>query len=254
MSKVDTKPLRADDVAAAFSWWRDAGVDLHFEDDVTDWLAKEGAAAPAQAPTVATHSVGDAKQAEIEEKIDLLGPEPPATLEAFRTWWMEAPGLDPAGTRGRIVPRGPEKAELLVLVADPEQGDRDKLLSQRQGALLNKILTAMGIAEDDVYFASVLPRHQPMTDGAALVASGHGDVLLHHIALAKPKKIVAFGANILPLLEHTAAQGPKSLREINHDGRRTPLMTSEGLDSMLAMPRLKARFWRKWLEWVEELQ
>jgi DNA polymerase len=27
-------------------------------------------------------------------------------------------------------------------------------------------------------------------------------------------------------------------------------MAADGLDSMMAMPQLKARFWRRWLEWT----
>lgn len=141
----------------------------------------------------------------------------------------------------------------MVLVTDAEVEDGEKLLSGPQGRLLSKILIAMGFDEaSEVYVASAAPRHMPMVDGTALVAAGYAEVLRHHIALVAPQKIVSFGANILPLLGHDAAQDPNSLREINHDGGTTPLLASEGLESLAAMPRLKVRFWRRWLGWVND--
>ena len=249
---IDQKPRLSDEITAAFAWWHDAGVDLDFTDDVTDWLAQ---------PEVADEQAGDAPRrtspppkaepAPAQQKVDLLGPNFPQDLTEFHNWWLEEPGLDPIGPRGRISPRGKAGSELMVLVVDPEAEDRDRLLSGPQGRLLARALTAMGMKEDQIYLASALPRHTPMADGAALAQAGYTEVLLHHIKLARPKKILAFGTNILPLLGHNAAQDPQSLREINHDGARVPLLVTEGLDSMLAMPRLKARFWRRWLEWTD---
>ena len=138
----------------------------------------------------------------------------------------------------------------MLVVVDPEQGDKDKLLSQAQGRLVTRMLAAMNISEDEVYFASALPRHSPMADGAALVGAGFSDVLQHHIKLVNPDRVLAFGANILPLLGHTAAQEPASLEKINHEGFSVAAMAAEGLDSLMAMPQLKARFWRRWLEWT----
>ncbi len=237
------------DIAAAFEWWRNAGVDLDFSDDVTDWLAEPVAEEEVRAPATA-------KTAEVQpvapKKADLLGPNPPQDLAAFREWWLAAPGLDAIGPRGRIPPRGEAGAKLMILAVDPEEEDREHLFSGPQGRLLSRMLGAMGVAEEETYLATALPRHTPLAGGEALLSAGYGEVLLHHIALARPEKILAFGANILPLLGHNAAQGAKSLREINHEKGSTPLMASEGLDSLLAMPRLKARFWRRWLEWTDD--
>lgn len=246
---ADPRPLRDGDIAAAFGWWQDAGVDFDFLDDATDWLAEPVAPEPIETPVERQSEETPIASPPNPKNVDLLGESPPGDLEAFINWWKSDPALGPGG---RVPPRGNSNASLMVLVTDPEDGDTDTLLSQSQGRLLSRILSAIGLDQDEVYFASAVPRHQPMAEGAAIAASGYRDVLLHHIALAKPQKIIAFGANILPLLGHNAAQETKSLHEINHDGVRTPLMTSDGLDSMLSMPRLKARFWRKWLEWVED--
>jgi DNA polymerase len=45
------------------------------------------------------------------------------------------------------------------------------------------------------------------------------------------------------------ASADHPLREINQAGCKIPAMTSETLEAMMEMPRLKARFWRRWMEW-----
>lgn len=248
MADHDTLTVR--DLTAAFEWWRDAGVDYDFADDATDWLVKPAEPVEAARPAAKAKTAERQYDAPPTQKIDLLGPNPPQDLAAFREWWLSEPTLDAIGPRGRIAPRGEAGARLMLLVMDPEQGDTDKLLSQAQGRLVSRMLAAMQIAEENVYFASALPRHTPMVDGAALAGSGFREVLQHHIKLAAPQRVLAFGTNILPLLAHEAAQEPASLEKINHEGFSVPAMATEGLDSMMAMPQLKARFWRRWLEWT----
>ena len=141
----------------------------------------------------------------------------------------------------------------MILVVDPEQRDSEQLLSGPQGQLLERIITAMGIKEEAVYFASALPRSTPMADTAAIAASGMDKVTLHHVNLVSPQKLLALGSSIPPLLGHELTNDLSSLREINQNSRSVPMMVSEGLDSMMAMPRLKARFWRRWMEWSADL-
>ncbi len=248
MANQDT--LTSRDFDALVSWWRDAGVDCDFVDDATDWLAE-----PSVAETTGKSLAKAMPKLEIAEppppqKIDLFAANRPADLASFREWWMSEPSLDAIGPRGRVASRGNARAKLMLIVVDPEQGDTEKLLSQTQGRLVSRMLAAMQISEDDVYFASALPRHTPMAEGAALAQEGFSEVLQYHIKLASPQRVLAFGANLLPLLGHDAAQEPASLEKINQEGFSVTAMAADGLDSMMAMPQLKARFWRRWLEWT----
>ena len=257
---MDTSPTPyKDELASAFSWWRDAGVDQDFTDDATAWLVEEDAR-PALDAEPEAHSVPakhvpaqSVPQSPKVERVDLLGSSPPETLDAFREFWMEAPGLDAIGPRGRVPPRGEPNAQLMVLVTDPEQGDRDRLLSGPQGELLEAMLRAMGFDEGQIYFASALPRHTPMADTPAIAAGGMDAVTLHHIALAQPEAVLVMGTNILPLIGGISTKEPQSLREINLTGSSKPALLTDGLDSLTAMPRLKARFWRRWIEWSAEV-
>ena len=242
---------------AAIAWWKEAGVDYDFADNATEWLAEpeptpEQVAAEAKATT--QPAANEQKPAPQPEKINLLGENPPQDLATWHEFWLSEPGLDAIGPRGRISAVGEANADLMVLVVDPEDGDRNQLLSHSQGQLLNRILTAMGTDRDQIYLASALPRHTPMADCHALAAGGFEELLRHHIALASPKRILALGRNILPFLGHEAAQDHAALSEYCHDDQRTQLMVVESLESMMGSPRLKARFWRRWLAWTQNSQ
>ena len=138
----------------------------------------------------------------------------------------------------------------MVLVPYPEAEDREHLLSGPQGTLVEAVLEAMGIGASGAYLASVLPRHSPHPDWVSLAADGLGEVLAHHIALAAPKRLIAFGSNILPLLGHDPANNADCSPVFNHESLTIPLLPAMSLTALLATPRRKAAFWRGWLEWT----
>lgn len=136
----------------------------------------------------------------------------------------------------------------MVLVPDPESGDSDSLLSGPQGRLLAAILSAMGLAPEDCYLASALPRHTPMADLASLASSGLDTVTMHHITLVAPQQVVMFGQGLGAFVPVTGPEGDHGLRGLHRTGGNPPVLITETLESMLDMPRLKARFWRRWME------
>lgn len=262
MSKPNLSLTR--ELEASLAWWRAAGVDCDYSDDVTAWLADAplemapagGAAKTGSQPGSALqekprgaaqqHNAPPPAPAPDTPRRNLLGDSPPADLAAFRQWWLSAPELGAAGLYPRIAPRGGKGATLMVLVPQPEEHDRERLMEGSQGRLLANILAAMGLDESAVYLASALPCHTPMADLTAIGAGGMIDVLAHHLALVEPKRILVLGTGLIAML------GPKSdqpLREINHAKGKVPVMVSETLDAMMDMPRLKARFWKRWIEW-----
>ena len=258
-------PPLADEMASAMHWWSLAGVDQDYVDDATDWLADAGSvesvAAGKSEADKAQQSAPQASRAQSEEiskepvkRLNLLGETPPATLEEFRQWWLEAPGLDAIGPRGRVAARGSAGAKLMILVVDPEQGDTDQLLSGPQGRLLARMLSAMGISDSESYIASTLPRHTPMADTENLAAGGMDAVTLHHVGLVSPQRLLCLGKGVLPMIGQNVSNPETSLREINQDPSEIKFLTSEGLESLMTMPRLKARFWRRWIEWSANWQ
>jgi DNA polymerase len=174
----------------------------------------------------------------------------PQQLENFSAWWLTEPSLDHGIVMERIAPRGPAGAKLMVLVDYPEADDRTSLLSGDQGKLLSAFLVAGGIPADQVYVASVLPRHTPLPDWTALGAAGLDAVTAHHVALAAPERLILLSEHISPLLGNDPANSAESLRRFNHEGRSIPVLVAAGLDDMLLRPRLKAVLWQRWLEWT----
>lgn len=261
-------PSLAREFAAALAWWQSAGVDCDFADDATAWLAdaapevqaqpqhagrigaSSAVSSPGQQSNPASHRTAPVAvpqpTAPASPRRNLLGDSPPADLATFRQWWLESPELDTGGLYPRIAPRGGSGAALMVLVPQPEEHDRDVLLQGPQGRLLANILAAMGLDDSATYIASALPCHTPMADLATLTAGGMDAVLAHHVALAAPQRLLVLGTGLAPML---GPQGDQPLREINYNGGKTPLMVSETLDAMMDMPRLKARFWKRWMEW-----
>ncbi|MEE4205591.1 MAG: uracil-DNA glycosylase family protein [Erythrobacter sp.] len=251
-------PDLAREIAAHRAWWALAGVDCDFADDATAWLAEQITAAPMERedePRAGRAAASPEPQVEeIAPPPDLLGDSPPATLAAFREWWLEAPGLDAIGPRGRVPARGKAGAALMVLVVHPEEGDTERLLSGPQGRLLDAILAAMGIGPDEAYVASALPRFTPMADCAVEARRGMGEVLSHHIALASPKRIVAFGTGLAALLGSDAKKDYANLPNVHHKPSNVAVLVSGDLESLMSMPRLKAQFWRRFIEWSGEVR
>lgn len=238
-------------LAAALDWWRDAGVDGAFVDAPQNWLDQ----AKHSSDLKAKPSIKPAR--ELLPESDSL-PLPvvsdrsgwPQTLTAFSPWWLSEGPLAPAGLR-RLAPAGPANAELMILLPMPSADDNETLLSGRGGKLLDAMLLSIGISRNETYLASALPAHLPMPDWSALKAAGLGDVLLHHIALVAPKRLLILGATgVSALLGHDPTNLANGLRAINHESSQMAAMTAWDLDAMLARPALKAGFWGRWLEWT----
>ncbi|HZF46102.1 MAG TPA: hypothetical protein VEZ26_07185, partial [Sphingomonadaceae bacterium] len=150
-----------------------------------------------------------------------------------------------------IAPRGQAGAKLMVLVPEPELEDSDTLLSAARGRLLASFLRAAGVDPAEVYLASALARHIPAADWASLYQGGLGAVVLHHISLVRPRRVIAFGRDILPLIGHDPTQNQANYREINHLGVTFPLLPERSLDFLLARPAARSGFWQRWLDWTD---
>lgn len=240
-------------VSAAFDWWREAGVSYEFHDAPADWLTS---AEPQPDPTEHRQEArAEAQPVAAEPSPDqapIGGGSLPDTLAAFQEWWLQEPTLDDGRVAGRVAPRGTEGAELMVLVPEPERDDAEALLSGTEGRLLAAMLQAMAIAPDALYVASALPRHTPMADWQRLRARGLDTVVAHHVALARPKRLIVFGSNILPLVSNDPAQEADVSRQFNHGGLTIPLFAARSLAALLERPRWKAAFWRGWLDWTDK--
>lgn len=245
-------PTAADRVAAAFDWWRDAGVDADFADAAQDWLAAPPLPAPAAATAAAPVPLAAPVQAALPPP--RLGGDAahwPQDLAGFGHWWLSAPELDGGTTTGRVAPRGPHGAPLAILVEHPEAADTDRLLSGPHGRLIGALLRALGHDEDAVYVAAALPRHMPLPDWSALDAAGLGDIARHHLALAAPQRLITFGPNVSSLLGHAPANSGAHSPPYYRIGASLPALAAPALES-LQRPGPKRLLWQTLLRWPQD--
>ncbi|MEY2943358.1 MAG: hypothetical protein RLY97_1372 [Pseudomonadota bacterium] len=238
--------------AAVRDWWLDAGVDYQFSDAAKPWLADKQTPSEPVAPISSTpHTPAQAIE---QPALPAIGGDPttwPTDLIAFHDWWLTEPSLDHGQTAHRISPRGPQAPALMVIIPEPEAEDQDALLSGPQGQLLSAMLAAMGVGTDQCYIASALPRHTPLADWPGLTAGGMGAVLLHHINLVQPQRLILFGATIPPLLRHSMPQNTVPALETGltlETGQDLPIIPARDLGFMLKRGAAKAAFWQQWLD------
>ncbi len=232
----------ADDYAAALNWWRDAGVDGHFEDEPQNWLA----AAEPERPKVTKPSAPASEEAQAPAAPAIATADIPTDLAAFQSWWMSPDTALPAGSGPRVAPRGVPNAELMILGTMPEAQDRETLFSNRDGVLLGNILKSLSIETNSAYFASALPAHMPLPDWDGFGASGLGEVLKRHIALVSPRRVLVMGSKLPALLGHDAAALPEEFSDCGG----IPALATFAPERLLDHPRQSARLWKRLLHWT----
>ena len=243
-----TGGLLAGDIAAAIDWWRDAGVDCGFDDAARDWLAAKVPAAAAEPQSLPMPSFAPPPPPPAPQ-IGGADENWPQDLAAFANWWLHDPSLDSGQVFDRIAPSGPANAPLMVLVDHPEAADTQTLLSGDQGRLLDAILAALGMQREQVYCASVLPRHMPLPDWAGLAAAGVGEVAQHHVRLAAPQRLISFGKHVSSLLGHDPAKNAATSAKFYPVEPGIPALAAPELSTLMARPRGKGDLWRALLDW-----
>ncbi len=226
-----------------------------YADDVTTWLAEpEGESVDRPDKPAAQVRTSKPDPAPHLSLAPIAG-EPanwPRDLAAFRDWWIASPDFTPGGFGARVPPRGKAGAAYLFLVPEPDAGDDATLLSGPQGRLLRSFIGAAGLAEADCYFASALPASITMPDWQELRARGLDAVTTHHLGLARPQRIVAFGRNLLPLLGHDTAQAASNGLHFKTNDSEIRLLAAPTLNELLRAPQRRRRFWQRWLTWTDD--
>lgn len=239
-------------IQAAQEWWSEAGVDLAYSDTPTRWLTPPAATDEDAAAKPAAREKTKAPAKPAPERLG--GPQDrwPTDLAAFADWWLTEPTLAPVSGRRRVAPAGPGNAPLMVLVIEPEEDDRERLLAGPAGRLFDAILSRLGLTRAGIYLASALPSPMPLPDWPVLAERGLGEVIARHVTLAAPQRLLIFGRDgISALLGHDPSDSlPSSLR-FNHDSREIPVLWLPALDTLLARPARKGAVWARLLDWVD---
>ncbi|WP_164114539.1 uracil-DNA glycosylase family protein [Sphingorhabdus sp. Alg239-R122] len=261
MSEMSSGTVR-EELDSLLGWWELAGVDLDYSTEAEGWLDKEDvkeavrtAAAGhdnMQSAAVTKTATVQQKQGKIEsQKVNL--PVPPDAYPEFTRFWMENPQLSlPSGTGTRIAPHGPLKPRLMIISDMPDRDDLQTLFSGVSGKLLGRILTTAGIAQTDVYHASLLPEHSLENRLDASILQAYRSILNKHIALVAPQAVILLGN--MPNSALTGNDLPKNrlnLQFINHETGNIPAASSFHPRTLMQRPGLKAKAWQDW-QWLIE--
>ena len=173
--------LTAAEAASVLGWWIEAGVDVAIQESPRAWLGASGAApVPDAAP--------ESKTAPPQQL--------PASLEAFRNWLGETPALPLAqGNLRRVLPRGIEAAEVMLLadMPTPEDVASGQPIAGQAWDLTERMLAAIGFGSDQAYVASLSCFHSPGTRLSGKDLDACAAIARRHVALAKPKRLLLLG-------------------------------------------------------------
>lgn len=217
--------------ASALDWWREAGVDTLVDEAPRDWLKPVLAATPA---TVAAAPIA-AQPAAM-----------PANLREFEAWRISAAAPD-NGWNTPIAPQGNAGSGLMVLVDVPEREDAasGQLLSGEPGRLFDRMLAAIGRDRQSIYLASLAVARPVSGQIAAEAQYRLAEIVRHHIALARPKRLLLLGnAASRAVLGANAAAARQTLHVLNHAGGQSEVVASFHPRFLLQQPARKAEAWR----------
>jgi DNA polymerase len=185
---------------SALSWWEEAGVDTIVGEQPRDWLAGTRPAA-----------------ARAAEPAESAAPAPaaafPDDLPAFQAWLAATDNIPfAAASVARMAPAGDPAAGLMVITDVPTAGDvaAGLLFSGEAGALVDRMLAAIGRSRETIYLAPFAPIPPPAgridKEGVDLLTRA----MRHHIGLVSPRALLIFGdacARALLGINMTQARG-----------------------------------------------
>lgn len=240
-----------DALASMLDWWREAGVDLLVDDGPRNWLQPPRPAPTNSAPVSPEGSPVAPVARQAPRPAAPAAPVMPAlpdTLEALQAW-IATDDAAPEARWGtpRIAPVGDPAAGLMIVTDLPDDEDdaEARLLGGGIGLLFDRMLAAIGRDRSSIYLAS-LASARPV--GGRIDPTNQerlGQILSHHIMLARPKRLLLLGDapnRALLGMGFLAARG--SLRTINHGGIKVEAVASFHPRQLLKQPALKGEAWR----------
>lgn len=224
------------------NWWQLAGVDYHYSDEPQPFLAPP---APISTPEVIADSRETMSQAAPVRLAD-IGPLPD-TLEAFYEWLATTPTLPGLNwSQYRILPRGNPGSRIMVISDCPDGADMEQrqLFSGGSGKLLTAMLKAIDISLDDVVLTPFSYTRPPggridSENGRSLTT-----IMLHHIKLLQPKRLLLLGDKTSRALVGTDLREARGwLREVNYDGAKVASVVTFHPRFLLERPQFKREAW-----------
>jgi len=173
----EADPIGIAEARGALGWWLEAGVDVAIQEDPRDWLKQRSApSAPAPVANIAEPSH--------------------ETLSQLQGWLASSTQLPLASaTARRILPHGPEKADVMLLSDAPALEDfaAGQPIGGDSWILAGRMLAAIGMSIDAAYSASLSCFHAPGARMDDKERDACAEIARRHIRLVEPKRLILFG-------------------------------------------------------------
>ncbi len=237
-------------------WWSLAGVDALVGEMPAGWLVAPPAndPAPRSRPPVAVQAEPPALPAALQRRAadeSSIRPKGPVTFpddwNSFQSWLADHP--DVPGSQWdarRVLPVGAQRAPLMLFTAWPEVEDQREaeLFTGAAGRLLDAALQAIGARRADCYLASLAVTRPPGGRCDARDLAELERLLLHHLALADPERLLLIGGDIVRMAAGLALPDARGrLLDINHSGGRVTAAAIAHPAMLLTRPAHKAAAW-----------
>ena len=165
---------------SALAWWVDAGVDCTVQEEARDWLKPASVRPSIAEPPPSQNVIRPSHE----------------TLSELKEWLSSSAHLPLASAAARrILPHGPENAEVMLLSDAPALEDytAGQPIGGEAWQLAQKMLQAIGIEPDDAYSASLSPIHAPGSRLSQQDREDYARIARQHIRLVAPKRLILFG-------------------------------------------------------------
>jgi len=217
-------------LASVLEWWDSAGVDMLVEDEVRDWFAKP---APLRA------------EPQPEPAVAAAPPAVPQTLPELIAWRTGEAAPEAGWHTPFIPPTIVADSAWAIFVDMPEPEDTDTLWSGPAGALLDRMLAAVGLSRESVQlvplcFARPLTGQVPADTAPRLV-----ELATQFLSLVQPKKLLLLGHAATRAVLGAEAWPPElRLHDVNRYETNTQVVATYHPRSLIERPAAKSETWK----------
>jgi uracil-DNA glycosylase len=139
---------------------------------------------------------------------------------------------------------------ILTDMPSPDGG----LISGEAGALLDRMLAAIGRTRETIYFASLSPIRTPTGTIREAESRRLAEIARHHIGLVAPKALLLFGDAVGKALLGSAVAGARARwHEVQTGAGPIRTLITLRPEKLLTQPKLKSLAWEDLQMLMEEL-
>jgi DNA polymerase len=217
-------------LASVLEWWDSAGVDMLVEDEVRDWFAKPAPLRSEPQPEPAVTAAPAAL---------------PQTLPDLIAWRTSGAAPEAGWHTPVIAPTIVPDATWTIFVDMPEPEDTETLWSGPAGALLDRMLAAVGLARDSVQLVP-LCFARPMTGQVpAEMAPRLVELATQFLSFVRPQKLLLLGHAATRAVLGPEAWPPElRLHDVNRYETNTQVVATYHPRSLIERPAAKSETWK----------